>query len=199
MFHYLEGVVAETTPQMAVIDIGGVGFRCGVTSNTARRLERGKKTKLYTYCKIRDDAIDIYGFYDTGEKRCVEMLIGVTGVGSRAALSILSACTPQSLAVAVAVGDERAITAAPGVGKKLAQRVILELKDKVSRESDAMKASGYVEAAGTGQARDEGALRDAAAGLAVLGYSAGEISAALRGVDAGELSAEEIIKRVLSR
>ncbi|MDR2664990.1 MAG: Holliday junction branch migration protein RuvA [Oscillospiraceae bacterium] len=196
MFYYLEGTVANIEPQLAVIDVGGAGFACGVTSNTARHLEPGKKTKLYTYCKMRDDAFDIYGFYDMSEKRCFELLIGVTGVGARAALSILSSCTPESLALAVIIDDERAITAAPGVGKKLAQRVLLELKDKVSREAAAMKSSGYAPVA-YGDTEQGVKLKDAAAGLSVLGYGTGEISAALRGVDAQALTVEEIIKQVL--
>jgi Holliday junction DNA helicase RuvA len=196
MFYYLEGKVAAVEQHLAVIDIGGAGYACAVTAHTVQRLEIGKKAKLYTYCKLRDDAFDIFGFLDSGEKRCFELLIGVAGVGARAALSILSFCTPESLAIAVINGDERAITAAPGVGKKLAQRVILELKDKVSREAAAMKGSGYTPPAYDGS--EQGSkLRDASAGLAVLGYSQGEISAALRGVDAQALTVEEIIKQVL--
>ncbi|MDR2356919.1 MAG: Holliday junction branch migration protein RuvA [Oscillospiraceae bacterium] len=198
MFYYLEGTVAAVEPYLAVIDIGGAGYACGVTARTQQRLEIGKKAKLYTYCKLRDDAFDIFGFYSAGEKRCFELLIGVTGVGAKAALSILSSCTPESLALSVINGDERAITAAPGVGKKLAQRVILELKDKVSREAAAMEASGYVPVS-YGDSEPNAKLRDAASGLAVLGYSQSEISAALKGVDAQTLTVEEIIKQVLKR
>ncbi|MDR1589355.1 MAG: Holliday junction branch migration protein RuvA [Oscillospiraceae bacterium] len=196
MFYYLEGVVTAMELNLAVVDIGGAGYACGVTAHTLSRLELGKKARLYTYCKLREDAFDIYGFYSAGEKRCFEYLIGVTGVGAKAALAILSFCTPESLALSVINGDERAITAAPGVGKKLAQRVILELKDKVSREASAMEASGYAPES-YGDSEPGARLRDAASGLAVLGYSQGEISAALRGVDAQALTVEEIIRQVL--
>jgi len=195
MFYYLEGTVAVISQNLVVVDVGGVGYACMATLNTLSRLETGKKARLYTYCYIREEAFDIYGFFDLGEKRCFELLLGVSGVGPKAALSILSSATPESLALAIIGDDETALTAAPGIGKKLAARIILELKDKVSKETTALKASGFV------QPREGGApgskQRDAAAALAVLGYSQGEISAAMRGVDVTELTVEEIIREVL--
>ena len=198
MFYYLEGTVAVISQNLAVIDIGGAGYACMTTLNTLSRLETGKKAKLFTYCNVKEDAFDIYGFYDMSEKRCFELLLGVSGVGPKAALSILSSATPEALALAIIGDDETALTIAPGVGKKLAQRIILELKDKVSKETTALKASGYV------PPRDsEGQLgskqRDAAAALAVLGYSQGEISAAMRSVDLTALTVEEIVREVLKR
>ena len=196
MFYYLEGIVAIIGQNLAVIDVGGAGYACMTTLGTLSRLETGKKSRLYTYCNIREDAFDIYGFFDLSEKRCFEHLLGVSGVGPKAALSILSANTPESLALAVISDDEAALTAAPGVGKKLAARIILELKDKVSKETDSLKNSGY--AAPRGDAGQPGQKqRDAASALAVLGYSQGEISAAMRGIDISSLSVEEIIREVL--
>ena len=194
MFYYLEGTAAVIGPNLAVIDIGGAGYACVTSMNTLSKLESGKKAKLYTYCYIKEDAFDIYGFYDLGEKRCFELLIGVSGVGPKAAISVLSSSTPEALALAIAGDDETALTKAPGIGKKIAQRIILELKDKVSREASALKVTGYVaprgDAAGSKQ-------QDAAAALAVLGYAQGEISAAMRGVDINSLSVEEIVREVL--
>ena len=196
MFYYLEGTVAVMGQNLTVIDIGGAGYACMATANTISRLETGKKARLYTYCNIKEDAFDIYGFFDLSEKRCFEHLLGVSGVGPKAALSILSSATPESLALAVISDDETALTLAPGVGKKLAQRIILELKDKVSKEAAALKPSGYIPP--RGDAGQPGAKqRDAAAALAVLGYSQGEISAALRGIDTDALTVEEIIREVL--
>ena len=196
MFYYLEGMVAIIGQNLAVIDIGGTGYACMTTLSTLSHLETGRKARLYTYCNIREDAFDIFGFYDLSEKRCFEQLISVSGVGPKAALSILSSATPESLALAIVSDDETALTIAPGIGKKLAQRIILELKDKVSKETAAMKATGY--AAPRDSAGQPGTKqRDAAAALVVLGYSQGEISAALRGVDASALSVEEIIREVL--
>ena len=193
MFYYLEGKVALLEPGLAVIDVGGVGFSCNTTLNTMSRLQVGEKAKLYTYCNIREDAFDVYGFYDISEKRCFEMLISVSGVGPKAALSILSSSTPEGLAMAVINGDERVLTAAPGIGKRIAQRVILELKDKMSKESAALCASdgpSVAIPAGTAQ-------NDAAAALAVLGFSPAEINAAMRGMDTSGMSTEDIIREVL--
>jgi Holliday junction DNA helicase RuvA len=198
MFYYLEGTVAAVGQNLAVIDAGGVGYACMATSCTLSRIETGKKARLYTFCYIKEDAFDIYGFFELSEKRCFEMLISVSGVGPKAALSILSSCTPESLALAIIGDDEAALMIAPGVGKKLAQRIILELKDKVGKESAALKPSGYVPPSGdAGQPAAK--QREAAAALAVLGYSQGEISAAMRGIDATALTVEDIIREVLKK
>ena len=201
MFYYLEGNVSLIAQNLAVIDIGGVGYACRVTMNTISRLELNKKAKLYTFCYIKEDIFDIYGFFDLSEQRCFELLLGVSGVGPKAALSILSSSTPESLALAIISGNETALTVAQGIGKKIASRIILELKDKVSKETTAMKASGYIPSY-SGDNSDLASLpgskqRDAAAALAVLGYTQGEISASMRGVDITELSVEEIIRAVL--
>ena len=196
MFYYLEGTVAIAGPNLAVIDLGGAGYACMTTANTLSRLETGKKARLYTYCNIREDAFDIYGFSDLSEKRCFELLLGVSGVGPKAALSILSANTPESLALAIIGEDESALTMAQGIGKKLALRIILELRDKVGKDAASIKAAGGASLRGV--SGEPGVKqRDAAAALAVLGYSQGEISAAMRGLDVGALSVEEIIREVL--
>ena len=201
MFHYLEGRISIIGQNLAVIDIGGVGYECKVTANTLSRFEIDQKVRLYTYCYIREEAFDIYGFQDLSEKRCFEHLLSVSGVGPKAALSILSSVTPESLALAVINDDETALTIAQGVGKKLAQRIILELKDKVDkqvitgtgipvRKMDAAESPANVDSPGAKQ-------RDAAAALAVLGYSQSEISMAMRGIDINALTVVEIIRTVL--
>ena len=196
MFYYLEGIVSIIGMNLAVIDTGGAGYACMATAHTLSHLESGRKARLYTYCYIKEDAFDIYGFFDLSEKRCFELLLGVSGVGPKAALSILSSSTPESLALAIISDDETALTIAPGIGKKIAQRIILELKDKVGKDSAALKASGAVPPRGA--AGQPGAKqRDSAAALAVLGYSQSEISSAMRGIDAETLTVEEIIKEVL--
>ena len=198
MFYYLEGVVTIVEQYLAVIDIGGVGYACRATMNTLSRLEKGKKARLYTYCNIKEDAFDIYGFFDLSEKRCFEHLLGVSGVGPKAALSILSASTPEALALAIIGDDETALTIAPGVGKKLASRIILELKDKVAKENTVSKSTGYIPQ-GDSAGQPVTKQRDAAAALAVLGYTQGEISAAMRGLDVATLTVEEIIREVLKK
>ena len=197
MFYYLEGLVTEIGQNLSVIDVGGAGYACKATSNTLSHLEKGKKARLYTYCYIKEDAFDIFGFWDLSEKRCFEHLLSVSGVGPKAALSILSSATPESLALAVVSGDETALTIAPGIGKKLAQRIILELKDKVSKEMSVISSAGFAPPkAVEGQSGSK--QRDAAAALAVLGYSQAEISAAMRGIDIDALTVEEIIRAVLN-
>ena len=196
MFYYLEGTVTVISMGLVVVDAGGAGYACLTTAKTLSQLEIGKRARLYTYCNIKEDAFDIYGFYDLSEKRCFELLLGVSGVGPKAALSILSTCTPESLAVAIIGDNDATLTLAPGVGKKLAMRIILELKDKVSKETAALITAGYVPP-GAGADKPGAKQHDAAAALAVLGYSQGEISAAMRGVDISALSVEEIIREVL--
>jgi Holliday junction DNA helicase RuvA len=164
--------------------------------NTLSRLKIGEKARLYTYSVIREDCFDLYGFATIAEKHSFELLLGVSGVGPRAAQSILSSITPENLAMAIVSGNEKALTAAPGIGKKLAQRVILELKDKLAVETDGLSfESGGTAAA---PARSD-KLSDAAAALSVLGYGSKEIAAALRAVDTENLSLEEIVRQALKQ
>ena len=190
MFYYINGIVAAIEPGLAVIDCGGVGYACQTTTNTLSRLQMGKQAKLYTYCNIREDAFDIFGFYDINEKRSFEMLISVSGVGPKAAVSILSAATPETLAMAIINGEEKVLTSAPGIGKRIAQRIILELKDKVSKELGTVPAAGAPAVSG-------GSQSEAAAALMVLGYTQAEVNAALKGADTSDMSTEEIIRYVL--
>ncbi|MBQ6540069.1 MAG: Holliday junction branch migration protein RuvA [Oscillospiraceae bacterium] len=196
MFYYLNGTVTHIDINLAVIDVGGVGYKVSVTTHTMSHLELNKPAKLYTYCHIKEDAFDIYGFHDERERRSFEMLLTVSGVGPKAALSIMSAVTPENLAMAILTEDEKALTAAPGIGKRIAQRIILELKDKTSKEMSLPAKSGKGGASpAAGAAGSKTA--DAAAALAVLGYSQAEINAAMRQVDTEALTVEEIIRQVL--
>lgn len=195
MFYYLKGKVALLGQNTVVLDINGVGFLCSVSLNTISYLEMNQDVKLYTYCNIREDGFDIFGFYTLEEKRCFEMLLGVSGVGPKAALSILSAATPEGLALAIFNGDEKAITAAQGVGKKLAQRIILECKDKMSKESAALSASGVISTVPSGGTNNK--INDAASALTVLGFTPAEAGAVLKHIDVEHLTLEEIIKEAL--
>ena len=131
MFYYLNGRVVHVAPYLAVIDCGGVGYACRTTNVTLSALKVGGPGKLYTHLNVREDAAELYGFATEEELNCFEMLIGVSGVGPKAALYILSSAPPERLALAIITGDEKALTAAPGIVKKIAQRIILELKDKL--------------------------------------------------------------------
>lgn len=191
MFHHLRGTVTELLPNSAVIECGGVGFELNITAYTAAKLKAGEEAVLYVREQIREDAFDLCGFAGMDERRCFDMLISVSGVGPKAALAILSAVSPEALAMAVISGDERALTAAQGVGKKIAQRILLELKDKMSKDGGGFAGVPSLPAAPAGGASK---LNDAAAALAVLGYGSAEISAALKGVDTENNSLEEIIR-----
>ena len=197
MFYYLSGTVAHVAPCLAVIDGGGVGYACRTTNQTLSRLKVGEKGKLFTHLYVREEIFELYGFATEEELNCFRMLIGVSGVGPKAALSILSANTPEGLAMSIITGDEKALTVAQGIGKKIAQRVILELKDKLAKGQLSPGGEGY---GGSGvTVIPENKSSEAAAALAVLGYSTAEIAAALKGVDMDALTLEEIIKQALKK
>ena len=194
MFYYLNGVVAEMEANLAVIDCGGVGYACATTNYTLSQLKKGERAKLYTYMNVREDAVDLFGFSSQSELHSFKLLLGVSGVGPKAALAILSTNTPANLAMAVVMGDEKALTAAPGIGKKIAQRIILELKEKIGGSSMELDFSAGTPAAAPAQTG--GAAAMARAALQELGYSPVEISAALKGVDPNA-STEEMVRFAL--
>lgn len=196
MFHHINGVITELEPNLAVIECAGVGFAINTTAHTVSRLKTGDKATLYIFENIREDAFDLYGFFDKREKNCFEMLIGVSGVGPKAAVSILSSATPEALAMAVISGDEKALTVAPGIGKKIAQRILLELKDKMSKETQNLVVGT---APVMGGAAGSSKLSDAASALAVLGYSNVEIGEALKDIDIENTQLELIIKTALRK
>ena len=195
MFYYVSGTVAEIGPNLAVIDCGGVGYACATTNYTISRLKKGERAKLFTYLHVREEIFELFGFSSQQELSSFKMLIGVSGVGPKAALAILSSTTPNNLALSIVTGDEKALTAAPGIGKKIAQRIILELKDKLAKEQTSFSSDGPVPVIASGGANKAG---EASAALAVLGYGTPEIAAALKGVDM-EQPLEEIIRQALKK
>ena len=199
MFYYLDGTVAEIAPYLAVIDCGGVGYACKTTNYTLSRLKKGQRGKLYTYLNVGEGIFELYGFATQAELGSFRLLIGVSGVGPKAALAILSTGTPDALAMAIITGDEKTLTAAPGIGKKIAQRIILELKDKLAKGS----AATGLDFSGGGNTVNVSAFTskatEAAQALAVLGYSSAEVSLALKGVDVENLPLEEIIRQSLKK
>ena len=194
MFYHLEGTVSTVDINLAVIDCGGIGFAVNTTLNTISRLKAGEKAKLYIAESVGETNFDLYGFFDKQEKHCFEMLLSVSGIGPKAALSILSSTSPEGLALAVMNDDMKALTAAPGVGKKIAQRVILELKDKISREADSTVLTAPAVSASTAENTNVG---NALTALTVLGYSSVEVAPVLKTLDVSGMSAEQIIKAVL--
>ena len=195
MFYYLNGTVAEIAAGLAVIDCGGVGYACATTNYTLSQLKKGEKARLYTYLHVREDIFELYGFASQQELNSFKMLIGVSGVGPKAALAILSATTPQNLALSIVTEDEKALTAAQGIGKKIAQRIILELKDKLAKEQ---QESGMPVVSGI-VAGEKNKAAEAAAALAVLGYTQQDIAVAMKGIDAETLPLEEIVRQSLKK
>ena len=195
MFYYVSGTVAEIGPNLAVIDCGGVGYACATTNYTISRLKKGERAKLFTYLHVREEIFELFGFSSQQELSSFKMLIGVSGVGPKAALAILSSTTPNNLALSIVTGDEKALTAAPGIGKKIAQRIILELKDKLTKEQQEIgmpTAPGIV-------AGEKSKAVEAAAALAVLGYTQQDIAVAMKGVNVENLPLEEIVRQSLKK
>jgi len=191
MLYYVSGTVTVLEPGLAVIDCGGVGYGCRVTAYTAAQLKLNQPAKLFITESIREDAFDLFGFSSREEQRCYELLTTVNGVGPKAAMAILTP-GPQNFTMAVMTGDEKLLTAAQGVGKKLAQRIILELKDKMGGGAVELDFSAGISAAPVSQ----GNVQLAHAALQELGYAPAEIAAALKGSDPNA-STEELVRFAL--
>lgn len=198
MFHHINGKITDIEPGLVAVECGGIGFALNTTANTISHLKAGENAVLYVYESVREDAFELYGFFDKREKRSFEMLLNVSGVGPKAALAILSSVTPEALAMAVISGDEKTLTAVPGIGKKIAQRILLELKDKMAKESGS--GAGFsTPAAVSGAPAGSSKLADAASALVVLGYSNAEITPVLKKIDTDKLPLEEIIRQALKQ
>lgn len=195
MFYSLTGNVIFTDLNSVALECGGVGFRCLTSANTLRDVDVHEKTTLYTHLNVREDALDLFGFSTEYELEWFKLLIGVTGVGPKAALAILSELPPEKIALAVSAGDVKAITRAQGVGPKIAQRVILELKDKAK---SALSSFGEVTSQADEVAEVFGSSNtsEAVAALTMLGYSQSEAALAVSKVDAS-LTTDQIIRQCL--
>ncbi len=204
MFYYIKGILAQSTPSMAVVEAAGVGYKLTISETTYRALPRPTAPALlYTYFSVREDGVELFGFADERELSSFRMLLTVSGVGPRAALSVLSVMTPEKFALAVCTEDKKAIAKAPGVGPKTAARIILDLRDKLMKETrmndddlSAALTDHSTEAAG---ASAGGKLHEAQDALLVLGYSRAEAQRALSGLDIEALSLEDIIKESLKK
>lgn len=194
MIYSLRGTLIHKEPFLAVIECGGVGYACRTTCSTSSQLGAvGKEISLYTYLYVREDNIELFGFYTTQELSCFKMLITVSGVGPKAALAILSDTDSQRFALTIASGDSKAFTKTKGVGPKLAQRIVLELKDKIAKETSSKElAEGFrIPEAPSGDN-----VSEAMSALMVLGYTQAEAASAVSKIDSS-LDSGEIIKRAL--
>ena len=201
MFYYVSGMLAHREPGFAVIDCGGVGYRLTVSQNTLAALDRAaareSKVKLYTYMAVREDDVELFGFYTEEELTAFRQLIGVSGIGPKAAMGVLSAFTPDGLARAVCTEDVKAIAKSNGVGAKGAARIVLELKDKMSYTGGDAEMS--TAAATTTPAAKSAGLAEAAEALTALGYARAEVNAVLAKLDTTGMASGDIIRAALSQ
>ena len=203
MFYYIKGSLVAADINYAVLDVGGVGYKLTISGNTRSSLPPFRSTEnpptvlLYTHMAVREDGIELFGFSSEEELKSFRSLTNVSGIGPKAAMSILSTLTPQKLALAVASQDKKAISAANGIGAKTAERVILELKDKMSFIPDSDIGSAFGEPVRV-TVSEKGAVSEAAAALAALGYGKAEIAAALKDADPS-MSVDLIIKQALKK
>lgn len=204
MYYYISGRLTVLESSVAVIDAGGVGYKLTVSGTTHDSLpspkanaEEAPKVKLYTYLAVREDDMELFGFYSSEELSSFKMLISVSGVGPKAAMAILTLLTPEKFALAVCSEDTKTLSKASGVGAKTAARIVLELKDKLSKESASVMSSGGGATAISPAPKNK--LSEAQDALVVLGYSRSEAIAVLKTIDAGNLELEEIIRLSLKK
>ena len=196
MFYYVKGILAYCDPNCAVIDAGGVGYKMTISQNTFSALPKlGENAKLYTWLSVREDGVELFGFAKEDELSAFKLLIGVSGVGPKVALGVLSFLTPEKLALAVSSEDSKTLAKANGVGSKTAARIVLELKDKMSAAGASDSVGDVVTTGGA----PSGALADATEALTVLGYSRSDVNAALRGVNLNGMSTEDIIRTAMKQ
>ena len=202
MFYYISGNLACLTQDYAVVDAGGVGYKLTVSQTTAEALPRPvdgtRKVKLYTYLSVKEDGVDLYGFADESELYSFKLLLSVSGVGPKAAMSILSLLSPEKFALAVCTEDRKTISKANGIGPKTAARIILELKDKLAKSSPELSSdAGGIASPAVRSA--SGKLAEAQDALSVLGYSRAEALNALKDIDTSSMELEEILRAALKK
>ena len=197
MISFVKGKVADISENSLVVENGGIGYEIYMTGQDLGKARIGDEKKIHTFLYVREDILQLYGFFSKDDLGMFKLLIGVNGVGPKGALGILSGISADELRFAVLSDDVKTISKAPGIGKKTAQKMILELKDKLAKGQIAPGGESY---GGTGvTVIPENKSSEAAAALAVLGYSQSEIAAALKGIDVDGLALEEIIKQALKR
>ena len=194
MIYSVRGKLIHTTTSSAVVECAGVGYNCQTTINTLKQIKIGTEVTLYTYLNFREDAMELFGFATATELETFKTLISVSGVGPKAGLAILSQLSPEQVAMAIATDDVKTITRAPGIGKKIAQRIILELKDKLAKA--AVSDSGFSAVSGEAAAAVSGNVPKAIEALGVLGYTPADVSPVLATLDSS-LPVEQLIAMTL--
>ena len=195
MFSYIKGILEVKNLNYVVIDVNGIGFKIFMSESAIQRLEEtGNTVKIYTHMNVKEDDLSLYGFITNEELRMFELLIGVSGVGAKSAISMLSSITPSKFALAVISNDVKTLTKIPGIGPKSAQRIILELKDKLKTE-EAIQTNNIELKTSIGE---DNKLEEAVQALKVLGYTRQEIESVLAKIEINTLTVEDIIRKALS-
>lgn len=197
MIYSVRGKLIHTEQNLAVVECGGVGYACRTTAYTLSPLKMGEDVTLFTYMNVREDAVELFGFGDKTELNCFKMLLTVSGVGPKAALSILSDLSPQAFALCVAGGDSKLLTRSQGIGKKIADRIVLELKDKLSGQLDTISSDTYTELSALNIPVGNNA-NEALSALVVLGFSTQQAQKALSGLPS-DMSVSEMVKEGLKK
>ena len=204
MFHFIRGKLALLKPGFAVLDAGGVGFKLNISDRTYSSLSATStdtEAKLFTYLAVREDDMELFGFFTEAELDTFKLLTTVSGVGPKAAMAILSCFSPEQFALAVCTEDKKAIAKANGIGPKTAARIILELRDKMMAEGSFPTTSDEITAAPASPANagTSGKMNEAQEALLVLGYSRSEILGALHTIDTSAMGVEDIIRAALKK
>lgn len=195
MFSYIKGNLEIKSAGYVVIDVGGVGFKIFMSESAISRLpESGNIVKVHTHMQVREDDMSLYGFISNEELRMFELLLSVSGIGAKSAITMLSNITPSSFALAVISNDIKSLTKIPGIGSKTAQRIVLELKDKLKTEEAVDKENVEIRTA----IREDEKANEAVSALKVLGYTKGEIDSVLDKLDTSNMPVEDIIRKALS-
>jgi len=197
MIYSLRGKVIVMEPNLAVIECAGVGYACRTTAYTLSQLAIGEETMLLTYMNVREDSVELFGFSENAELNCFKMLLSVNGVGPKAALSILSDLSPQGFALCVAGGDSKVLTRSQGIGKKIADRIILELKDKIAKQNENIPAESYAQLSQTNTVMGNN-MSEAVSALVVLGFSNQQAQKALSGLSP-DMPVGDLVKEGLKR
>lgn len=205
MFYYIKGALVHLEASVAVVDVGGVGYRLTVSGTTYNAMPPFRSVKeppevcLYTYLAVREDGIELFGFATEHELASFKLLISVSGVGPKAAMAILSLLTPEQFALAVCTDDKRTISKATGIGPKTAARIILELKDKLLKETDSSSIGGTVSVTAPAQGGARSKQSEAIDALTVLGYTRAVAMNAIKDIDIEHTELEEIIRLSLKK
>lgn len=197
MIYSVRGKLIHTDQNLAVVECGGIGYACRTTAYTLSPLKNGEEVTLLTYMNVREDAVELFGFGTKSELNCFKMLLSVSGVGPKAALSILSDLSPQGFALCVAGGDAKLLTRSQGIGKKIADRIVLELKDKLSGQLENVSADAYAELSQVSAPVGNNAA-EAVSALVVLGFSTAQAQKALSGLPS-DMPVPDMVKEGLKK